>query len=142
MIQLSIFMLQWKRELADAGRNGAYNATRKVIDDEKFMNNSQDYVKTNILDNLNAHVIETCKNIENQTGREIYINNIPITNYTRTTFTANDVNITQEDPFGFYINIKAGIPIKVIQRDQVYEGKTPKLGLMYPLKEWKILISG
>jgi hypothetical protein len=112
---------------SDAGRNGAYNATRKVIDDEKFLNNSQDYVKTHILVNLNAHVIETCKNIEIQTGREIYINNIPITNYTRTTFTANDVNITQEDPFGFYINIKAGIPIKIIQRDQIYEGTTPRI---------------
>lgn len=112
---------------ADAGRNGAYNATRKVIDDERFLNNSQNYIKTHILVNLNSHVIETCKNIEYQTGREVYINNIPITNYTRTTFTDNDLNITQEDPFGFYVNIKEGIPIKIIQRDQVYEGKTPKI---------------
>lgn len=112
---------------ADAGRNAAYNATRKVIDEKAFLSDSNGYIKSNLLNNLNAHVIETCKNIEIQTGREIYINDIPITNYTRTTFTDADVTIVQEDPFGFYINIREGIPIKVIQRDQVYEGTTPRI---------------
>jgi hypothetical protein len=37
------------------------------------------------------------------------------------------VNITQSDPFGFYINIKGGIPIKIVQQDQVYELKTPDM---------------
>lgn len=112
---------------SDAGRNGAYNATRKVIDDKAFLSNSTSYIQQIIVRNLNDHVIMTCKNLENQTGREIYINNIPITNYTRSTFSASDITISQEDPFGFYVDIKPGVPIKVIQRDQVYEGKTPKM---------------
>jgi len=116
----------------DAGRNSAYNATRWVIDNNKFhgtspSNNSQIYIRQNIVNALNVYIIETCRKLENQTGREIYINNIPINNYTNQTFFLNDVTITQTDPFGFYVNVRAGIPIKVVQKDQVYEGTTPNI---------------
>ncbi|MBI5680746.1 MAG: hypothetical protein HZC47_07640 [Methanobacterium sp.] len=118
---------------SDAGRNGAYNATRKVIDERKFLTNSTSYIRNVTIINLNAHVTSTCMQLENETGREIYINNIPITNYTRSTFSASDVTISQEDPFGFYVDVKAGIPIKVVQRDQVYEGATPKIRVYVPI---------
>lgn len=108
---------------ADAGRNGAYNATRKVIDDQAYLSNSNSYVKDQVVSSLNTHVLMTCKSLESQTGRNIYINNISIDNYTTQVFTSNDVNITQDDPYGFYVNVK-GIPITVNQTNQSYSGMT------------------
>jgi hypothetical protein len=118
---------------SDAGRNAAYNATRRVIDSANVngtnpffaSGQSKTYIINNILPVLNNHVITTCRQIENQTGREIYIKNIPITNYTNSTFNASDITITQTEPFGFYVNIKGGIPIKIVQKDQVFEGTLP-----------------
>lgn len=120
---------------SDAGRNAAYNATRKVIDSSNVNNTnpffesgqSKVYILNNILPILNGHVISTCKQIENQTGREIYINNVSINNYTNATFSINDLNITQTEPYGFYVNIKGGIPIKIVQNDQAYEGTLPPI---------------
>jgi len=112
---------------ADAGRNGAYNATRKVIDDRVFLTDSKSYIRDRVVEDLNVHVLLACKSLENQTGRNISINNIPIDNYTTQVFTSNDVSITQEDPFGFYVNVRGGIPIKVVQTNQSYQGKTPPI---------------
>ena len=42
---------------ADAGRNGAYNATRTVIDDGTFMTDSRSYITENIRNNMNDYVI-------------------------------------------------------------------------------------
>lgn len=36
-----------------------------------------------------------------------------------------DVNITQDDPFGFKVNIRGGIPIRIVQKEQVYEFRLP-----------------
>ncbi len=110
---------------ADSGRNSAYNATRKVIDERVFFTDSRSYIKTNVLNNMNDYVIASCQKMEVETGRQIYINNISITNSTYQTFYPNDVTITQEDPFGFYVNIRGGIPIRVEQKDQVFESVTP-----------------
>ncbi|MBP2045224.1 hypothetical protein [Methanobacterium aggregans] len=112
---------------ADAGRNGAYNATRNVIDNNAFMTDSKSYITNNVMNNMNDYVITACQRLELETGRQIYINNISITNSTYQVFKSGDVSITQEDPFGFYVNIKGGIPIRVEQKDQVFEGYTPEM---------------
>jgi hypothetical protein len=118
---------------ADAGRNGAYNATRKVIDDNKFFAksangaNSKEYIRNLTVASLNVQIITLCQRLEAETGREISINNIPINNYTNTTFDNNNVTITQTDPFGFYVNIKGGIPIRVAQKDREVVFYTPPI---------------
>jgi hypothetical protein len=121
-----------ERGAADAGRYSAYNATRKVIDDKKFFSNStgsdsRSYMTTQIQEILNEHVISSCKELELQTGRQIYINGTHITNSTYEVISNNSIEITQEDPFGFYVKVKGGIPIKVVQNDQSYEGSTPDI---------------
>ncbi len=109
---------------ADAGRNAAYNATRTVIDNHAFMTDSKSQITENIRNNMNDYVITSCQRLEIETGRQIYINNISITNSTYQVFKPGDVTIDQEDPFGFYVNIKGDIPIRVEQKNQVFEGRT------------------
>lgn len=115
----------------DAGRNSAYNASRKVIDDKVFFTSgtSKTYITNNVITALNSHIVNTTLEVERQTGRDIYINDILIDSYSDTPFNSNNVNITQTDPFGFYVNIKGGIPIKIVQKDkdQVFELKIPPL---------------
>lgn len=111
----------------DAGRNGAYNASRTVIDNHAFMTDSRSYITDNIRNNMNDYVIIACQSLETQTGRNIYINNISITNTTYQVFNPGDVNITQDDPFGFYVNIRGGIPIRIEQKGQSFEGHTPPI---------------
>lgn len=112
---------------ADAGRNGAYNASRKVIDDQTYLPDSRSYIRDQVVSSLNTHVLMTCKSLETQTGRNIYINDISINNYTTQVFKTSDVTITQEDPFGFYVNVRGGIPITVNQTNQSYSGVTPAI---------------
>ncbi|HOI71447.1 MAG TPA: hypothetical protein PLC38_04085 [Methanobacterium sp.] len=115
----------------DAGRNSAYNASRKVVDDHTFFTSgtSKNYIKNNIIAALNVHIVDTALKIQHETGRQVYINNILIDDYTDKPFNTNNVNITQTDPFGFNIEIKGGIPIKIVQqdKDQAYELKTPDM---------------
>ena len=122
----------------DGGRNAAYNATRKVIDNSSITvtsnpffasGTSKNYVRDNIVNAINTQVINASKKLEEETGREIFINNIPISNYTNATFKSSDVTITQTDPYGFFVNVKKGIPIKVVQRDQIYEGFSPEISV-------------
>ncbi|UTB32830.1 MAG: hypothetical protein NKF70_00670 [Methanobacterium sp. ERen5] len=112
-----------KEGATDAGRNGAYNATRKVIDDQVYLTDSRTYIRDQVVTSLNSYVIANCKALETQTGRSIYINNISVDNYTTQVFSSNDVNITQDDPFGFYVSVK-GVPIQVNQTNQSYTGTT------------------
>lgn len=116
-----------EKSSADAGRNSAYNATRDVIDNRRFLTDSRTDIRQNIVNSLNFQLIESCKELERQTGREIFINNIPINNYTNQTIFLEDVTLSQEDPFGFYVTVEGGIPIKIVQKDQVYEGVTPEI---------------
>jgi len=117
----------------DSGRNGAYNATRKVIDERKFFqkntpdSTSKEYIKIQIWRSMNEHVIQVCRDLEYETGREIYLNDISITNNTLEVVHLDEISITQENPYGFYINVEGGLPIKVIQQGQVYEGFTPPI---------------
>lgn len=121
-----------ERGAADAGRYSAYNATRKVIDDKKFFSttpgsDSKSYMTTQIQKIMNQHVVSTCNELEMQTGRQIYINGNLVTNSTNDVISNDSISITQEDPFGFYVKVKGGIPIKVIQNGQSYEGSTPDI---------------
>ncbi|OPX57434.1 MAG: hypothetical protein A4E25_02335 [Methanobacterium sp. PtaB.Bin024] len=121
---------------SDAGRSAAFSATRKVIDERKFFSNtdfdithnesaSKRYIHNRTLIVMNDYIIQSCKDLETQTGRQIYLNNESVTNYTTQLIYYDDITITQENPYGFYINIKGGIPIRVTQKDQTYEGVTP-----------------
>lgn len=122
----------------DSGRYAAYNASRKVIDDQHFMSDSKLYIRQVVTHQLNAHVTDACSKLSRETGRQIYINNVLIpantTNLTfNDTFTQDDITVTQVDPygngdpFGFYVVVKAGVPIKVVQEGQVYEGTLPEI---------------
>jgi hypothetical protein len=103
-----------------------------VIDNEAklmtnpFLSDSRTYIKGKIVEGLNNNTIEACKKLETETGRQIYINNIPINNYTTSVFSTSDIDINQTDPFGFTVKIKQGIPITVVQNDQNFTGYTPK----------------
>lgn len=120
-----------QKGVGDAGRNSAYNATRKVIDNQTFFTSgtSKTYITNNVITALNTFIVNETLEVEKQTGRQIYINNILIDDYSDAPFNSNNVYITQTDPFGFYMNVKGGIPIKIVQqdKDQVYELKTPDI---------------
>lgn len=115
----------------DSGRNAAYRATREVIDKEAsivknpFLTDGRYYIKVKIAEGLNNNVIEACKSMETETGRNITINGQEITNQTRSLFSPNDIEIYQNDPFGFWVKLKPGIPITVTQTDQNFTGYTP-----------------
>ncbi len=92
----------------DAGRNSAYNASRKVVDDHTFFTSgtSKNYIKNNIIAALNVHIVDTALKIQHETGRQVYINNILIDDYTDKPFNTNNVNITQTDPFDLILKSK------------------------------------
>jgi len=131
----SSFYSDLEKAASDAGRNAAYNATRTVIDKMAASDpnpffeagQSKTYIRDRVVDALNVYIINSTLTLERETGREIYINNISVDNYTSSVLTSSDVNITQEDPFGFYVIIRAGIPVKVVQKGQSLEGKTPQI---------------
>jgi hypothetical protein len=122
-----------KEGATDAGRNGAYNATRKVIDDQTYLSDSKSYIRDQVVVSLNSYVIANCQALETKTGRSIYINNISVDNYTTKVFSASDVNITQDDPFGFYVSVK-GVPIQVNQTNQYYSGTTSPIKVYVPIE--------
>lgn len=116
----------------DAGRNAAFKATRKVIDDRKFFNNvegsdSKAYIKSNTEVMLNDYIVSSCKDLQAETGRQVYINGNLVTNSTTTIITEDNINIIQKDPYGFYVEVKGGIPVKIVQGDQEYTGYTPDI---------------
>jgi len=123
---------------ADSGRWGAYNVTRTVIDRQHFLTDSKLHVREVVAGQLSEHVVDSCSKLSRETGRNISINNkqIPIntTNFTMDNiFTASDIEVSQVDaygkgdPYGFYVVVKAGVPIKVEQEGQVYEGTLPEI---------------
>lgn len=129
----------------DAGRYAAYMATRETIDRQNFLPDSKDTVRRIATDQLNAHVIDACRKLSNETGRDIYINNVLIpansTNQTfNATFTTDDITVEQvdgydnADPYGFYVVVRAGVPIKVVQNGQVFEGTLPEIRGYAPIQ--------
>lgn len=127
-----------KYAAGDSGRWAAYNVTRTVIDRQNFLTNSKNHVREVVADQLNAHVIDSCSKLSRETGRNISINDVQIpVNTTNLTFDdvfdEDDIMVTQVDaygngdPYGFYVVVKAGVPIKVEQEGQVYEGTLPEI---------------
>jgi hypothetical protein len=103
----------------DAGRNAAFNATRTVIDNYTGDNDpffggpvnpsdSRTYIKTNTLNMINLNITNTCRVLENQTGRIITINGNVI-NQSGTgqvnIFNSSNIGIVQSDPWGFNITL-------------------------------------
>lgn len=117
---------------ADAGRNAAFKATRKVIDDRKFFSNvqgsdSKAYVKSQTEQMLNDYLVSSCKDLQAETGRQVYINGNLVTNSTTTIVPSDNIKIIQKDPYGFYVEVTGGIPVKIVQGDQEYTGYTPDI---------------
>lgn len=116
---------------SEAGRNASSNATRNVIETQTFFGNEQSkaYITTQVVNILNRYVISSATSLERETGRQIYINdmNTPINEATPPLFSTSDITITQTDPFGFYVTVQGGKPLKVVQEDQVYQTKTPTI---------------
>ena len=77
-----------KEDTTDAGRNAAFTATRTVIDNYNLHNNpffgtspgtdSRSFIETNTLTIINQNITNTCRVIEQQTGRTIIINGFTI----------------------------------------------------------------
>lgn len=124
-----------QEDVSDAGRNAAYNATRKVVDDYNLnhtnsffgLGGSKSYIINNTVSSLNSNLVSTCKKLEMETGREITINNKNIDvndNSSLSIIQPNQVQITQSDPFGFYIIIPS-MPVTVVQNSsQNYQNMT------------------
>ena len=82
------------QDAGDSGRNSALNAVETVVNNTKLVannnpffgqsagNNSSTYIINNVTTSLNTNITSTCKVLENQTGRTIYVNNIPVDNST------------------------------------------------------------
>lgn len=119
----------------DAGRFAAFTAVQTVVNqtstytgnqpffgksgDNITGNNSRGFVVQTTLNILNENITETCRVLERQTGRDIYINNIyvdPNSTNVITVFNNSSVSLSQSDPFGFYITVNS-VPVKVVQRD-------------------------
>ena len=122
-----------------SGRNGAYNATRKVIDSYNLSSTnpffspgtSKSYIINNkILPALNSNLTSTCRDLQTQTGRNISIKSFNFTaanvndSSTDQIFQSQDIKITQSDPFGFNVTVPS-VPVTVTQNGQSLSFSTP-----------------
>ena len=115
-------------DTGDAGRNSALNAVQTVINNTSIKSGNQPFfpqtgsnTSTNNITSstagmISGNITNTCIALENQTGRTIYVNNIPVDNSTSSSSIKNSLNLTisQSDPYGFYINVNK-INITVVQ---------------------------
>ncbi len=124
----------------DAGRNSAFNATKIVINsfqliegNNPWLPDSRAYVESRTVSLLNNNLTTTCRVLENQTGRNITINGVPVdpnSNASINIFQNTNpsspgyVDIYQTDPFGFYVNV-TGVPVVVSQNNQMSQFTTP-----------------
>ncbi len=125
-------------DTGDAGRNSALNAVETVINNTNLLagnqpffgqtagNNSTTYIINSVVSMLNNNLTNTCIVLENQTGRTIYVNNVLITNSTTnlTILNSSNLNISQNDPYGFTITVSS-VPITVVQNGQNVTINTP-----------------
>jgi hypothetical protein len=106
---------------SDAGRSAAFSATRKVIDERKFFSNtdfdithnesaSKRYIHNRTLIVMNDYIIQSCKDLETQTGRQIYLNNESVTNYTTQLIYYDDITITKKTPMVFISTSREAYP--------------------------------
>lgn len=130
-------------DTADAGRNSALIAVETVVNatsiyagnqpffgssgDNHTGNNSKAFIVGSTVTMLNSNITNTCRKLEQQTGRTIYINGVlvdPNGSNSMPIFSASDLNLTQSDPFGFTITVTS-VPIKVVQNNQSVQFNTP-----------------
>jgi hypothetical protein len=128
-------VLAVEQDTGDAGRFSALQAVQTVVNqtstytgNQPFFgktgnnstgNNSKAFIVQSTVNILNRNITETCRVLERQTGRDIYINNIyvdPNGTDTLNVFNANSLSLYQTDPFGFYISVNS-VPVKVVQKD-------------------------
>lgn len=130
-----------KQNTGDAGRNSAFLAVQSVIDHYNLQpnnnpffsktgtNTSKAFIIDKTKDMLNMNITSTARELEKQTGRDIYLNGnyvVPNGNNTVTLFNSGDLSITQSDPWGFYINVPS-VNVTVIQNsNQSYQNVTFK----------------
>ncbi len=141
---VSVVYASIKYGAVDSGRWASYNVSRTVIDRQLFLADSKRDVRRIVASQLSKHVVDATSKLSAETGRTIYINNVFIppnlanTTY-NDTFNETDINVTQidssgkGDPFGYYVIVRSGIPIKVVQNNQVYEGTLPEIRAYVPL---------
>lgn len=118
-----------QEDTADAGRVAAFVAVETVINNTQLVsnnhpffgntsgNNSTTFILNEVTGMLNTNLTNTCRVLENQTGRSVYINGIyidPNSDDNVTIFPSGSLAITQSDPFGFNITVPA-VPISVVQ---------------------------
>ncbi|MDI9436893.1 MAG: hypothetical protein QM405_02330 [Euryarchaeota archaeon] len=119
----------------DAGRKAAYLATRHVIDQEALRvpnpffatGQSKQYIKNITTDAINNNTVATCMKLEAETGRQIYINNVPINSYSDKPFKPSQITIDQTDPYSFNVNIPQGFNLTVTQKGQNATIRTPPI---------------
>jgi hypothetical protein len=134
-----------KEDTADAGRNSAYLASRNVIDNYNGNNNpyfgtaspndSRSFILSRTLTLLNQNVTNTCRSLEQQTGRTIIINGFtidPAGTGSVNIFNSGNLAITQSDPFGFNITITS-VPVTIKQNsttnNQSFVFNTPPMNV-------------
>ena len=133
-----------KEDTADAGRNSAFLATKTVIDDYNLNNpffgktaptDSKSFIENNTLTVINLNITNTCRAIENQTGRTIIINGFTIdpsgTN-SYAIFNSANMDISQSDPYGFNITLTS-VPVTILQNstnnNQSFVFNTPPINV-------------
>lgn len=142
-----------QQDTGDAGRNAAFMAVEKVIDqtsiyygnqpffgtagDNQTGNNSKAFIHNQTLIMLNSNITATCRELEKQTGRNITINGVPVDpNGTGplNIFSSSNINIAQSDPFGFNITVSS-VPIVVVQNNQSVRLNTPSRNVYVPIEK-------
>ena len=130
-----------RQDAADAGRTSAFLAVQKVINSYNLLPDNNPYFSTTsgsdsksfvinyTWNMLNSNLTNTTRDLENQTGRIIYVNgNYVDPNGTGTVpiFQKSDINIVQSDPFGFNITVNS-ISIKVVQNSSSSSSQSVQL---------------
>jgi hypothetical protein len=134
-----------QQDTQDDGRYSAFQATVTVINNYNLHNNpyfgtspgtdSRSYIESNTLTLLNQNLTNTCRVIEQQTGRTITINGYTIDPNGASSyqiFTSSNMNISQSDPYGFNITLTP-VPVTIQQNsttnNQSYVFNTPALNV-------------
>ena len=117
-----------QQDTADAGRRASFmavqsvvNSTNTLADNQPFFkttgNTSRSYIASTTASMINVNITNTCRDLERQTGRVIYIDGNyvnPNNNDSAPIFDPSDLTISQDDPYGFTISVPS-IAVTVLQ---------------------------